>query len=321
MSPRLRVWLVVGAAALVAAGATAGATLLSRNDPGDSPVGLRGGTPPLLIDLGLRTDPEARDLRTASALLDRGRPLAARGLFQKWDSVEARLGAAIAEWPDSLPRIVALADANQRSAAAQLHLGLVRYWQQREEVARGIWRRVRKLAPDSSYAVRAGDLLHPEDPVPGLPFFVPSFESAPDLAGLSPPAQFALLRRRAASGGARARIELGVALQRLGRPLSARRQFRLAAEAAPNDPEAQTAAAVGLFDKDDPSRAFSRLGPLGRRFPKAQTVRFHLGLMLIWTGRVTEAKRQLGLARSLGPDTELGRQADRFLTSLTGSAK
>jgi hypothetical protein len=78
------------------------------------------------------------------------------------------------------------------------------------------------------------------------------------------------------------------------------------------------AAAVGLFDKSNPSRAFGRLGPLTRTFPHAQTVRFHLGLLLLWMAQLKEAKRQLTQARDEAPQTTLGRQADGYLKALAG---
>jgi Flp pilus assembly protein TadD len=107
-----------------------------------------------------------------------------------------------------------------------------------------------------------------------------------------------------------------VALQRLGRRVSAEREFAAAATLAPQNAEAQTAAAVGRFRKGDPSLAFSRLGPLVRQFPRAPTVRFHLGLLLLWLGQVGEAKRELRLARAEGPESVLGREANAFLRRL-----
>ena len=50
--------------------------------------------------------------------------------------------------------------------------------------------------------------------------------------------------------------------------------------------QGQVAAAVALFDKANPSLTFSRLGPLAQRYPKSQSVRFHLGLCLLWLGSV-----------------------------------
>jgi predicted Zn-dependent protease len=100
----------------------------------------------------------------------------------------------------------------------------------------------------------------------------------------------------------RAKLLYGVALQRLGRRVSAQRQFDAASRLAPADAEAQVAAAVIRFDKARPSAAFSRLGPLSRRFPRAQSVRFHLGLLLLWLARVEQnaveqGKDQLPRAR------------------------
>ncbi len=140
-----------------------------------------------------------------------------------------------------------------------------------------------------------------------------------DPVGVARADQLARLAQAAADGGVRARLLYGVALQRLGRPISAEREFAAAAAAAPENPEAQVAAAVGRFDKDAPQRAFSRLGPLARRFPRAPTVRFHLGLLLLWLGDVKDARVQLRRAAAEGPATPLGREAQRFLDRLAGS--
>ena len=48
---------------------------------------------------------------------------------------------------------------------------------------------------------------------------------------------------------------------------------------------------------DDLSASFSRLGPLVKRFPKSQTVRFHLGLLLAWTGQGTLAVKEFKAAQ------------------------
>jgi Flp pilus assembly protein TadD len=167
------------------------------------------------------------------------------------------------------------------------------------------------------YAIEADNLLHP-NLAPGLPPFVPDFASPARLLRLSPPRQLAFLAARAGRGGYREKILYGVALQSLGRPLSAEREFRAAAALAPDNPEARTAAAVGLFDKDDPALAFGRLGPLTQVFPHAATVRFHLGLMLLWLGRAEQGKAQLRLARAEAPGSRLAREAERFLARLAG---
>ena len=95
-----------------------------------------------------------------------------------------------------------------------------------------------------------------------------------------------------------------------------------AARLHPGSDEAQVAAAVGLFDEDNLSASFSQLGPLVRRFPKSQSVRYHLGLLLAWTGQRNQAITEFRLARSLGPKTTLGREANTFLGGLvTGGTK
>jgi Flp pilus assembly protein TadD len=136
------------------------------------------------------------------------------------------------------------------------------------------------------------------------------------MRALPPAQQLAALRSEAAAGGAREKLLYGVALQQLDRPVSAERQFAAAARLAPGNPDARVAAAVGRFDKANPAAAFSRLGPLTRVFPHAQTARFHLGLLLLWSAQVTEARTQLVQARAQGPKTGLGRQATQYLEAL-----
>jgi len=70
---------------------------------------------------------------------------------------------------------------------------------------------------------------------------------------------------------------------------------------------------------DDLNASFSRLGPLVKRFPKSQTVRFHLGLLLAWTGQRTLAVKEFTAARELGATTTLGKEADAFLVRLGSS--
>jgi tetratricopeptide (TPR) repeat protein len=320
MSPRARVGLVVAAAAAAAAGVTIAATALTRTDlPAEPEAMPRAGVPPLLLDLGVRTDPEARALRRAIALYERKRRPRARRIFERYDSVEARVGAALSTWPDGFEQLEELALEHPESGAAQLALGLGAFWHGLTGDAERSWRRAAAAEPDSTYAVRADDLLHPELPVPGLPAFVPSFASPAPLKRLSPPEQYAFLRRRAEEGSVRDVLLFGAALQRLGRPLSARREFERAAALAPNDPEALTAVAIGHFDKDRPAQAFSRLGPLTQRFPKAATVRFHLGLLLVWMGQIDDARRQFRLARVAEPGSIPGKQAAEFLRRLPAS--
>ena len=305
MSPRARIWTIVAAVCAVAVAATLGVVALTRDEPATSTV----EPPPLLLDLGVRDDAQARDLRRAVRLYADGRLDDARRIFQRYDTIEGRIGAAFASWPDTMTALEALP---QSSSAVRLHQGVVLATTGAERAARTELDAATRLEPDTPYAVRADDFLHPTF-APGLPLFVPG-EPFPAALAHRPPsdqlAQLAHMRTKVA------RLHYGSALQRVGRPLSARRIFDEAVRLAPDDPETLTAAAVARFDKDRPELAFSRLGPLTRRFPRAQTVRFHLGLLLVWSGDAEGAKRQLRRVRALGPKTRLGREAERFLARL-----
>jgi tetratricopeptide (TPR) repeat protein len=305
MSPRARIWTIVAAACAVAVAATLGLVALTRDEPAASAV----DPPPLLLDLGVRDDAQARDLRNASQLYADGRLDDARRIFERYGSTEAKIGAAFAAWPDTMPALEALP---QSSSAVRLHEGVVLATTGAERAARTELEAAARLEPDTPYAVRADDFLHPTF-APGLPLFVPSEPFPAALAHRAPDDQLALLAHLRTKA---ARLHYGSALQRLGMPVTARRVFDDAVRAAPDDPETLTAAAVSRFDKDRPELAFSRLGPLTRRFPRAQTVRFHLGLLLVWSGDAEGAKRQLRRVRTLGPETRLGREATRFLDRL-----
>jgi hypothetical protein len=314
--PRARISLLVAAAALAAAAVVVGTAAVSGGDePRAERPRPRPGTPPIALQLGVRTDPEARDLRRAIDLYARGSRAQAGRIFERHDSLEARVGAAFADWPDgSLGRLERLGGLHPRSGVVQLHLGLARLWAAEGDAANA-WRRAAEGDPDTPYAVTAGDLLHPEY-ARGLPVFVPASPTPESVTALPPAQQLAALRRAAKGGATAERLRYGVALQRLGRPRSAERVYAEASRLAPEDPQALTAAAVARFTKDDPAAAFSRLGPLTRRFPRSPTIRFHLGLLLLWTGEVGEARKQLELARTAGPGSTLAKEAERFLVRL-----
>ncbi|HEU5066118.1 MAG TPA: hypothetical protein VFT86_09650 [Gaiellaceae bacterium] len=322
MTPRTRIFVIAGAAAAVAAGATVALAVITSSDEGGKPRGeALAGRPPLVLDLGVRVDPEARALRRGERLLRQRRRAAAGRIFARYDSPAAKIGAAIADWPDSgLATLEQLAEERPRDALVLLHLGYANLWAGKSEDAADAWRRASAAQPDSASAQRADDALHPDFP-PGQPLFVPSFPAPRGLDRLQPPAQLAALARAARRDDPRAKLIYGLALQRLGHRLSARRQYDAAARLAPRDADAQVASAVGRFDKARPAAAFSRLGPLTRRFPHAATVRFHLGLLLLWLARnqpgsVEEGKRQLRLARAEEPGSRPAREAKRLLAGL-----
>jgi tetratricopeptide (TPR) repeat protein len=319
MSPRVRIVALVAAASIGAVAVTLSLTALSSEDGDESSPGVadvRSGNPPLVLDLGVRTDPEATALRRGQRLYSEGKQATAARVFGRFSSPQALIGQAFAAWPDgSVSRVERLGAEHPRSAVVQLHVGLVRFWAGRTEEAFSAWRTAVREQPDSASAIRANDLLHPDSPQ-GLPLFLPGFSPPKRLAELPPPKQFDVLERAARGDDVRAKLLYGLALQRLGRPVSAEREYAAAAALAPRSAEAQVAAAVGRYRKDAPQRAFSRLGPLTRKFPRAATVRFHLGLLLLWLGRVDDAKRQLVLARRLEPGSMHAEESSRILVRL-----
>ncbi len=310
---------IIGLVALASAAAVAIVAVAVVSAGGDSSEPAaeakpRPGRPPLSLSLGFRGDAEARDLKQGAALYGRGDAHAAGMLFARHDSLEAKVGLALTAWPEGYDRLEQLAKLYPESGVVQLHLGLARLWAGRGDPV-AAWQAVADVEPDSPYAVLAGNLLFPRLPR-GLPTFVPSFSAPSAITDLPAARQLGALRDRAERGGVRDRLLYGVGLQRVGRPVSARSAFAEAARVAPRNAEANVAAAVGRFDKARPVDAFSRLGPLTRRFPREPTVRFHLGVLLLWTGRVDEAERQLRLASGIRPGSPLAREAERYLETI-----
>jgi len=323
VSARARVIIVTAVCALVAAGAavaigalqgdrTTGSAASGRTAP-------KQGRPPLALELGVRDDAEAQDLRRASALYAAGRLTEAAAVFDRYGSTEARIGSAFARWPgETLDRLNQLAALNPQSAAVQLHLGLADYWIG-DPGAEAAWQSARTLEPDTMYSVTAGNLLFPQF-FKGNPIFVMEASLPNGFRALSPSAQLDVLGTRSTKS-VPAALQYGAALQRLGHQLSAEKVFREAARRAPTDPEAQVAAAVGRFDKAAPAKAFSRLGPLTLRFPHAATVRFHLGLLLLWSGSIKGAEAQFVKAQKAEPGSPLALEASKYLKTLASVGK
>jgi tetratricopeptide (TPR) repeat protein len=305
VSARTRVRLVVALIAVVAAGVAVASGLLLGGEESAA-----GEPPPL--ELGVASDqPQARALVAAERAYEGGRTAEARRRFETIlgtnpSSIPAAVGAAVASWPaGTVERLRDLAREHPNSALVRLHLGLALFAEGAREEAESEWLEAEEGEPDTPAALRAEDLLHPEM-APGRPFFFPSR----DVVG----ADLAELERRAESGEVLDLLAYGVALQRVGRPVSAQTAFDNALEGDPRSLEAQVAAAVGRFDKDAPEEAFSRLGPLARDHPEAAVVRFHLGLLLLWIRAVDEARRQLELAAE--GEGFYAREAQRLLERL-----
>jgi len=318
VSPRTRIRLIVGVFALVAAAVVASVALIGRGDGSPDRK-----APVLELSVLLGDDTEAQALRAAERAYDSGQAHEARSQFEGVlrdhpESVEAAVGAAIAAWPDgTVQRLQELAASHPESAVVFLHLGLALYAQGDQNEARAQWQKAAEVEPDSQSAVRAGDLLHPEM-APGLPSFFTTLQPPKDLAGKSPQQQLDELEQAARGGGADDWILYGTALQRVGKPLSARAAFDRALELDPDRLDAQVASAVGRFDKDDPSAAFSRLGPLARDNPDSALVRFHLGVLLLWIRDVGDARTQLDRAAATMPENLYSREAKSLLSRLEG---
>jgi tetratricopeptide (TPR) repeat protein len=193
-----------------------------------------------------------------------------------------------------------LALRNPKDAVVQFNFGTVLFCAGYLSDADAAFRQAKTAGYDTYYEIQSDSILHPQFFQQGYPIF--------EVVGDMP------------------LLVQGQLMQRRGRQHSAEKLYARAARLHPNDDQAQVAAAVGRFDEDNLSASFSRLGPLVKRFPQSQSVRFHLGLLLAWTGQRVQAVKEFELARSLDPKSRLGKEATTFLHGLstggsTGSSR
>ncbi len=317
MAPRTRVLAIVGAAAALAVAGTVTITWLQARGETTHATGVvtkpRAGRPPLTFDFGVQDDAEVRALAHATTLYRAGKTQAAAAIFDRYRSVDAQLGSAFARWPKgSLEAVEHIVAAHRRSAAARLQLAWALLWAGRNADAAKQFRIVDTQFPDAPESVTAENVLYP-----GMAADLP-----PLILGLGlPHAATAADQLRELTAAAKrddvdAKLRYGLALWTLHRRVSAEHAFADAAALAPKDPIAQTAAAVGLFTKRDPVRAFARLGPLSGRFPNAAVVHLHLGTLLLWTGSVAKAPAQLRLAVREAPGSPFATAATQLLALL-----
>jgi len=322
-----RVVVIVALAALIAAAAVVGATLFQTRGEHTTVPGAvikpRAGQPPLALNFGIETSAEARALTRAQALYNGGHVAQAAAIFARHRSLESQIGSAFAAWnKNGLATMQSLAASHPASSVALLHLGIADYWAGQNVDAVAEWENAARVGADSPYGVKAEDLLHPKLSPPGLPslpYLVLDFGPTRAISKLPPAQELAALARAAARPDARAKLLYGSALWNLERPVSAERQFEAAATLAPHDPLARTAAAVGAFTKANPVKAFSRLGPLTGVFPRSAVVRFHLGLLLLWSGEQRKAVAQLRLAAADAPHSSYAQDARTLLSRLPGT--
>jgi len=320
-----RVVLFVAVAAVVAAAAVVGVTVLQTHGEHTTVPGAvtkpQSGRPPLELDFGVDGSAEAQALRRAEALYDRGNVAAAAAIFERYSSLEARLGSAFAAWrgPTSLDAVKKLAASYPDDPAALLHLGLAEYWAGRNADAVGAWAHAARVGADSPYGVAAEDLLHPNLKIPGLPPIVTGLALPPRIAKLPPARQLAELKLAAARPDPRAKLLYGSALWTLKRPVSAEREFAAAARLAPRDAVARTAAGMALFSKANPVKAFAHLGPLTAVFPHSAAVQFHLGVLLLYINENAKAAKHLRAALADEPQSPYAKDARPLLASLAST--
>ena len=242
----------------------------------------------------------------------------------------ARAGRAFAAWTPGGARrrgVLALARGDCRPdeparrlypqrAVVQLNLGIALFWAGLGG-AEDAWRAAAGSEPDSPYAVAAGNLLHPEY-ARGLPIFVTTAPLPARSRRAPRRRQLDLLRRgasrapdgscstasrcsgsgcRAPPSGSSPRGAPG-ARERRG---AGRRRGRPSTSRAP------------------PTRSRGS-GRLPGRFPASASVRFHLGLLLLWAGEVREARTQLTRATRVEPGSPPAEQARATSTSSTRQA-
>jgi hypothetical protein len=187
--------------------------------------------------------------------------------------------------------------ARRKSAIVQYYRGVALLWAGYPADAQTALEKAKTLGRDTIIQGRADNLLHPE-------FFQPG--QGPPYPVFIPVTRNKLLQQ-------------GSLLQQQGRQVSAERLFARAAKQQPGNVDALVAKAVGLFDEDNLTPAFSNLGPLSGRFPKSQIVHYYLGYLLAWTAQGKEAVSQFETTVKLGPKTEIGKAAAKFLEGIAAS--
>ena len=214
VSPRARIYTLVGLSAAGAAAVVVGITAATHHSP-PAPRGPRSGSPPFAADW------------TAPA------------------GLTAEVRRAMSAWPEgTVAAMRGLARRHPGSSLVRLNLGLALYWRATTP-APAAWRR-------ASACNRTRRRPFARRPAP------------PELAAraASVPAHFArpttaVQRLLGARDAAAAERPAASRRRRSSRP---RQRWRRAI------PDAQVAAAVGLYDKDGPAAAFGRLGPLSAAF-------------------------------------------------------
>ncbi len=115
---------------------------------------------------------------------------------------------------------------------------------------------------------------------------------------------------------ANALLEQGSRLQLEGHQISAEHLYAKAANRQPKNVDARVAEAVGLFDEDNLTPVFSRLGPLVQQNPRSQAAHYYFGLVLAWTGQSSDAIDQFEQTVKLDAKSKVGKQAQSILEGI-----
>ena len=276
MSKRSRVYAVVGIAAAVAIGTVAAVVVVSGGDgrAASSPAKTLKGRPPLELDLGVRDDAEATALRRAATMYAHGNPADAARIFERYDSVEADVGTALASWPDgTIETLGRLAAAHPRELVRPAPSRL-RALLGRPATAGGgcVESGEARPQPDTLSAVRADDLLHRSTTAGCRRSSRASRRRRSPPAATAPSSLSSPARR-----GVHDRIWYGIALQRLGHPLTAERVFARRGRAGARGPGRPDRGRLRPVRQGPPRAGVLASRPADKRFPHASTVRFHLG--------------------------------------------
>jgi hypothetical protein len=190
------------------------------------------------------------------------------------------------------------ASDKQTGAEVQYFRGVALLWAGYPSDAQSALVMAKKLGTNTLIQSRADGLLHPT-------FFRPT--SGPWYPVFQP-----------TSNKNKLLVE-GSQLQAQGHQVSAEKLFDRAVRQSPNDPEALTAQAVGLFNDDNPGLAFGKLGPLTQRFPKNQLVHYEMAWLLVWAGQAQQGITEFEKAVKLGPGTEIGKATEKILSGIASA--
>lgn len=178
-------------------------------------------------------------------------------------------------------------------------------------------------ARDEAQAVAPGPTAFPEAGGAGAappPLALILDEPPPDGIGNLPPREQAarLVELARSDPDPRRLVELGSALQLLGRPDQAAIAFRGALQRAPDDVAALTGLAMARSGNGPAglARASTELRRLASQYPDAQIVAFNQGVIEIYRRRGVAAARAWSRAVELGPGTLLGSRAAEFVEEL-----